>query len=140
MDSKSKVSQVLNNNSQVSRLRGRPRHRWWNCVQIYINKCKITSWEDMSKTELTERSPLRRKRSVLDCSAIEGEVGYTRLTGPAVTDGKEMAETTGNHIGKITSLGRSRHSKLISIHDRHRGKAYRITVIVTLFFLNNLQI
>jgi len=28
MDSKSKVSQVFNNNPQGSRLRGRPRHRW----------------------------------------------------------------------------------------------------------------
>jgi hypothetical protein len=32
MDSKRKVSQVFNNNPQGSRLRGRPKNRWWNCV------------------------------------------------------------------------------------------------------------
>jgi hypothetical protein len=30
MDSKRKVSQVFNNNPQGSRLRGRPKNRWWN--------------------------------------------------------------------------------------------------------------
>jgi len=45
MDSKSSVSQILNNNTQGSRLRGRPRHRWWNWVQTDINKCKITNWK-----------------------------------------------------------------------------------------------
>ena len=58
----------------------------------------------------------------------------------SVTGGKELEEISGKHIGKVTSLGRFCHSKLISIHDRHHGKAYRIIVIVTLFFLNNLQI
>jgi hypothetical protein len=33
MDSKRKVSQVFNNNPQGSQLRGRPKNRWWNCVQ-----------------------------------------------------------------------------------------------------------
>ena len=33
MDSKRKVSQVFDNNLQGSRLRGRPKNRWWNCVQ-----------------------------------------------------------------------------------------------------------
>ena len=38
-----------------------------------INKCKITNWKNRSKTEWTGRSPLRRGRSALDCSAIEEE-------------------------------------------------------------------
>ena len=41
MDCKRKVSQVFDNNPQGSRLRGRPKNRWWNCVQTGINKCKI---------------------------------------------------------------------------------------------------
>jgi hypothetical protein len=45
MDNRRKVSQVFKNNPQGSRLRGRPRHRWWNCVQTGINKCKITNWK-----------------------------------------------------------------------------------------------
>jgi hypothetical protein len=32
-----------------------------------INRCKITSWKERSKTELTGRSTLRRRRSALDC-------------------------------------------------------------------------
>ena len=34
MDSKRKVSQVFNNNPQVSRQRGRPKNRRWNCEHI----------------------------------------------------------------------------------------------------------
>ena len=60
MDSKSKVSQVFNNNPQGSRLRVRPKNRWWNCVQTDINKCKITNWRDGHKTKLTGKSPFRR--------------------------------------------------------------------------------
>ena len=33
MDSKRKISQVVNNNPQGSQLKGRPNKRWWNCVQ-----------------------------------------------------------------------------------------------------------
>ena len=43
MCSKRNVSKVFNNNPQGSRLRGRPKHRWWNCVQTDINKWKITN-------------------------------------------------------------------------------------------------
>jgi hypothetical protein len=37
MDSKRKLSQVFHNNSQGSRLRGRPKTKLWNCVQILID-------------------------------------------------------------------------------------------------------
>jgi len=47
MDSKRKVSQVFNNNPQGSRLRGRPKDRWWSCVQTDINECKITNWTEV---------------------------------------------------------------------------------------------
>jgi len=48
MDGKRKVSQVFNNNRQGSRLRGRPKSRWWNCVQTGVDKCKITDWKERS--------------------------------------------------------------------------------------------
>ena len=32
------VGQVFNNNPQESRLRRRPKNRWWNCAQTGINK------------------------------------------------------------------------------------------------------
>ena len=48
MDSKRKVSQVFNSNPQGSRLRGRPKSRWWNCVQKDVDKYKITEWKERS--------------------------------------------------------------------------------------------
>jgi len=44
--SKRKVSQVVKNNPQGSRLSGRQKSRWWNCVQTDINKCNITNWKE----------------------------------------------------------------------------------------------
>ena len=52
----SKVNQVFSDNPRGIRLRGRPKNRWWNCVQTDINKCKINKLEkDIKKTELTGR-------------------------------------------------------------------------------------
>ena len=45
MDNKRKVSRVFNNNLQGCRLRGRPKIRWWNCVEADINRCKIKNWK-----------------------------------------------------------------------------------------------
>ena len=69
MDSKGKVSQVFNGNPQGSRLRGRPKNRWWNCVQRDIYNAELQIGKKGQKTELTGRSPLRCERSALDCSA-----------------------------------------------------------------------
>jgi hypothetical protein len=69
MDGKTKVSRVFNNNPQESRLRGRPKAEGGS-VQKYFNKCKITNWKERSKTEVTGRSPLRRRISALDFSII----------------------------------------------------------------------
>jgi hypothetical protein len=41
MDSKREVSQVFDNSPQGSRLRGRPKNRWWNCVQAGINIAEL---------------------------------------------------------------------------------------------------
>ena len=43
------VSKVFSNNPQRSRPGGRPQNKWWHCVQIDINKCKITNWKERSK-------------------------------------------------------------------------------------------
>ena len=53
MDSKRKVSQVFNNNLQGSRLRGRPKSRWWNCEHADINKYKSKTWKESQETEMT---------------------------------------------------------------------------------------
>jgi hypothetical protein len=62
MDSKRKVSQMHKNNPQGSQLR-RPKNGRWNCVQTDINKCIIKNCKERPKTELTGRSPLRRRCS-----------------------------------------------------------------------------
>ena len=74
MDSKRKGSQVFNNNPQRSRLRGRPKNRWWNCVQRLI-VAKLKTGKRGQKTELPGRSPLRRRRYELDCGDIAEEEG-----------------------------------------------------------------
>jgi hypothetical protein len=72
MDSKRKGSQVFNNNPQGSRLREGPKNRWWNYKRILIN-AKLQIGKRGQRAELTGRSPFRRWRSALDCSAIEEE-------------------------------------------------------------------
>ena len=66
MDIKRKLSQVFLNNSQGSRLRGRPKNKLWNCVQILIDTKWKTGKRGKKKTALTGRSPLRRRTSALD--------------------------------------------------------------------------
>ena len=58
-----------------SRLRRRPRNRWWNCVlyKHMLIHTKLQTGKRGQKTELTGRRPLRRRRSALDCRIIEEE-------------------------------------------------------------------
>jgi hypothetical protein len=70
MDSERKVSPVFNENVQGSRLTGRPKTDGGTLYkQILINGV-IKTFKKCQETELTERSPLGRRRSALDCSAI----------------------------------------------------------------------
>jgi hypothetical protein len=70
MDSKTKVSRVFNNNPQGSRLRGRPKAEGGTVsIKILINT-KLQIAKRSQKTEVTGRSPLRRRISALDCSTI----------------------------------------------------------------------
>ena len=48
LDSKRAVSQIFSNNPQGSRLRTRPKNKWWDCVQAYINRRKIKNWQQSS--------------------------------------------------------------------------------------------
>jgi len=47
--SKRRVSEVFSNNPERSRLRGRPRNWWLNCVQTNIIKCKIANLKERSR-------------------------------------------------------------------------------------------
>jgi hypothetical protein len=62
-DSKIEVSQVFSNNPQASRLRGRPKNRWWKYVQTAINKRNIKNWKERSRNRAYWESPLRTGRS-----------------------------------------------------------------------------
>jgi hypothetical protein len=53
------LSKVFKNNPQGIRLR-RPKYRWCNCVQILIT-AKLKTGNGVQKTELTGRSPFRRR-------------------------------------------------------------------------------
>jgi len=46
------------------------KKKWRNCVQADISRRNIKNWKRRLKADLTERSPSRRRRSALDCSAI----------------------------------------------------------------------
>jgi hypothetical protein len=59
MYSKGKVSQVFNSNPQGSRLRGRSKNRWWNCVQTDFNKCKIRNCKWPSKNRADWEKPMK---------------------------------------------------------------------------------
>jgi hypothetical protein len=43
-----KACQVFNNSIQKSRLRGRPKNRWWNHVQTVLINAKLQNWKKRS--------------------------------------------------------------------------------------------
>jgi hypothetical protein len=49
--SKITLSELLENNRHGSRLRVRPKNKWWNYVQTDINNCKITNWKERNRAE-----------------------------------------------------------------------------------------
>jgi hypothetical protein len=59
----------LSRRASADLLRLRP-HSHWEWLQTYINICKIKTVTKVQKTELTLRSPLRKRRFSLDCIAI----------------------------------------------------------------------
>jgi len=88
MDSKRKLSQVFNNNSQGRRIRGRPKNKCWKYIQTVINKCKVQIGKRDPATELTGKSPIRSRRTAVDCSAIEElhMLQYLRVLCQCVTN------------------------------------------------------
>jgi len=71
--SKSYVSQVFNNNSQGSRLRGQPKTDGGVVYKQILLNAKLETGKGSQKTELTGGRLLRRRRSALDCCANEKE-------------------------------------------------------------------
>ncbi|PSN40205.1 hypothetical protein C0J52_25406 [Blattella germanica] len=48
MEASRKVKMVFNNNPEGTRLRGRPRNRWWNCVRADLNRFGISNWSELA--------------------------------------------------------------------------------------------
>jgi hypothetical protein len=71
MDSKSKVSQVFNSNSQGSRLRGRPKADGGIVYKEILLNAKLETGKRSQKAQLTGERLLMRRKSALDCSASE---------------------------------------------------------------------
>jgi len=71
MDSKRRVIQVFGNNPRGSRLRGRPKTDGGIVYTQILTNAKLQILKRGQKKELTGRSSLRKRRSALDCSAIE---------------------------------------------------------------------
>jgi len=92
MDIKRKLSQVFNNNPQGSRLRGRSKNRWRNCVQTDVDKCKITDWKERSlnrgeweKSSKEAKVPIElkyhiRKRRIRSSGRIEIEAYFLKIS------------------------------------------------------------
>ena len=70
MDRQIIVSQAFISNPQGSRLRGRPKNRWWNFVQTDVNKCEVKNGKRGYETEVTGRSAIGSRRPALGSSAI----------------------------------------------------------------------
>jgi hypothetical protein len=70
LENKRKVIEVLNNTPRGSRLRGRPKTDGGIVYKQILINAELHIRKRVQRTELTERSPLRRRRSALDRSAI----------------------------------------------------------------------
>jgi hypothetical protein len=71
MYSKTKVSYVFYNNSQESRLRGRPKTDCGNGHKQILINAKLQIGKRSQKRELPGRSTLRSRRSASECNVIK---------------------------------------------------------------------
>ena len=70
MDNKRKLNQVFSNSPQGCRLRGRQKIDGGTVYKYILLNTKLQIGKRGQKTELNGRSPLVRRRSALECSAI----------------------------------------------------------------------
>jgi hypothetical protein len=70
MESTTNISQAFNNNPQGSRLRGRPKHKLWNCIQTDINTCKIKNWKGRSRNRADWEKFIREPKGCIGLITI----------------------------------------------------------------------
>jgi hypothetical protein len=66
-DNKIKLNQVFYNNAQGSRLRGRPKNRWWQCVQKMLVDAKLRSGKNIKKNRDEWEKSVNKRRPALIC-------------------------------------------------------------------------
>ena len=49
MENNKKTKMIFNVYPEGSRPRGRPRSRWWDCVQQDLKNLRINNWQDITK-------------------------------------------------------------------------------------------
>ena len=77
MDKERKVYNISYNQPQGTRVRGRPKNRWMDCVLSDIKKRKIRTFKEQSRDKgIWRRRSLKRRRPPLGCSATEEDIIY----------------------------------------------------------------
>lgn len=69
MEASRKVKMVFNNNPDGTRLRGRPRNRWWNCVRADVDRFKITNWSELAMDREGWKRAMEEAKAHLGCNA-----------------------------------------------------------------------
>ena len=68
MENTRKVKIVFNNNPEGARLRGRPRTRWWNCVQADLNRFGIRNWRELAMDRVGWRRTMEEVKARMGCN------------------------------------------------------------------------
>ena len=76
MDKERKVYNIFYNQIQGTRVRGRPKNLWMDCVLSDIKNAKLQTGRSSQRIEEYWGGPLWRQRSALGCSANEEDMLY----------------------------------------------------------------
>ncbi|KAJ4443479.1 hypothetical protein ANN_05151 [Periplaneta americana] len=68
METTRKVKIVFNNNPDGTRLRGRPRTRWWNCVRVDVNRLGIRNWRELAMDREGWKRAIEEVKAHLGCN------------------------------------------------------------------------
>ncbi|KAJ4446086.1 hypothetical protein ANN_12778 [Periplaneta americana] len=73
METTRKVKVVFNNNPDGTRLRGRLRTKWWNCVRVDVNRLGIRNWRELAMDREGWKRAIEEVKAHLGCNTEEEE-------------------------------------------------------------------